>query len=215
MSKITFLFFILLFLTSCTTSKFDFATAYKFQTVKRYPSSTEGNRIVLSHQNQVLANYLNEFESMGLKYHLPKKISIIHETVSLKNLNLSSEELIQSKLNAYKVVDNRSKKEIKRNNKLHKIITRLSDIKFDTIVTESGLVVPLLEKKETLEERQKSYWTIASAMTLFIPSIGLLISPILAFVGYKRGERGSKALLIINAVVWSLLLILVILISGL
>ena len=208
-----------MFLTSCATSKFDFATASKFQTVKRYPSSAEGNTKVLPAQNQVLANYLNEFESMDLKYHLPKKTSIIHETVSLRNLNPSSEELIQSKLNAYKEVDNISKKDIKRNNKLHKIITRLSDIKFDTIVTESGLVVPLIEKeetqKETPEERKKSYWTIASAMTLFIPSVGLIISPILAFVGYKRGERGSKALLIINAVVWSLLLILVILISGL
>ena len=39
------------------------------------------------------------------------------------------------------------KQDIKRNNKLHKIITRLSDIKFDTIVTESGLVVPLIEKE--------------------------------------------------------------------
>ena len=191
MSKITFLFFILLFLTSCTTSKFDFATAYKFQTVKRYPSSTEGNRIVLSHQNQVLANYLNEFESMGLKYHLPKKISIIYETVSLKNLNLSSEELIQSKLNAYKEVDNMSKKDIKRNNKRHKIITRLSDIKFDTIVTESGLVVPLLEKKETPEEAKKeiglkiAQFVAVSAGTVILVillGLGLLFLYILAIV---------------------------------
>jgi len=71
------------------------------------------------------------------------------------------------------------KKDIKRNNKLHKIITRLSDIKFDTIVTESGLVVPLIEKeemqKETPEGRKKSYWTIASALTLFIPRVGLYV----------------------------------------
>ena len=149
---------------------------------------------------------------MDLKYHLPKKTSIIHETVSLRNLNPSSEELIQSKLNAYKEVDNMSKKDIKRNNKRHKIITRLSDIKFDTIVTESGLVVPLLEKEETPEERKKSYWTIASALALFLAFVdfdsGFIIGPILAFlgyilafVGYKRGERGSKALLKISRII--------------
>ena len=86
---------------------------------------------------------------MDLKYYLPKKTSIIHETVSLRNLNPSSEELIQSKLNTYKEVDNMSKKEIKRNSKPNKIINRLGDIKFDTITTESGLVVPLLEKEDT------------------------------------------------------------------
>jgi hypothetical protein len=86
---------------------------------------------------------------MDLKYHLPKKISIIHETVSLRNLNPSLEELIQSKLNTYKEVDNMSKKEIKRNSKPNKIINRLGDIKFDTITTESSLVVPLLEKEDT------------------------------------------------------------------
>jgi hypothetical protein len=37
MSKTTFSLFILLLLTSCATSKFDFATAYKFQTIKKYP----------------------------------------------------------------------------------------------------------------------------------------------------------------------------------
>ena len=145
--------------------------------------------------------------------------SEIIETSSLKSISITSEDIIHSKLTTYEGLDNMFKKDIKRNNKLHKIITRLSDIKFDTIVTESGLVVPLIEKEETQkeipEERKKSYWTIASALTLFIPSVGLIISPILAFVGYKRGERGAKALLIINAVVWALLLLLVILISGL
>ena len=175
-----------MFLISCATSKFDFATAYKFQTVKRYPSSAEGNTKVLPAQNQVLANYLNEFESMDLKYHLPKKTSIIHETVSLRNLNPSSEELIQSKLNAYKEVDNMSKKDIKRNNKRHKIITRLSDIKFDTIVTESGLVVPLLEKKETPEEAKKgiglkiAQFVAVSAGTVILLGLGLFILFILA-----------------------------------
>jgi hypothetical protein len=207
MSKITFAFFLLLFLTSCATSKFDFATAYKFQTVKRYSSLGEKNLKVLASPEQVFPNPLAMSESE------------IIETASLKSISITSEDIIHSKLSTYEGLDNMFKQDIKRNNKLHKIITRLSDIKFDTIVTESGLVVPLIEKeetqKETPEERKKSYWTIASAMTLFIPSVGLIISPILAFVGYKRGERGSKALLIINAVVWALLLLLVILISGL
>ena len=207
MSKITFAFFLLLFLTSCATSKFDFATAYKFQTVKRYTSLGEKNLKVLASPEQVFPNPLAMSESE------------IIETASLKSISITSEDIIHSKLSTYEGLDNMFKQDIKRNNKLHKIITRLSDIKFDTIVTESGLVVPLIEKeetqKETPEERKKSYWTIASAMTLFIPSVGLIISPILAFVGYKRGERGSKALLIINAVVWALLLLLVILISGL
>jgi hypothetical protein len=207
MSKITFAFFLLLFLISCATSKFDFATAYKFQTVKRYTSLGEKNLKVLASPEQVFPNPLAMSESE------------IIETASLKSISITSEDIIHSKLSTYEGLDNMFKQDIKRNNKLHKIITRLSDIKFDTIVTESGLVVPLIEKeetqKETPEERKKSYWTIASAMTLFIPSVGLIISPILAFVGYKRGERGSKALLIINAVVWALLLLLVILISGL
>ena len=207
MSKITFSFFLLLFLTSCATSKFDFATAYKFQMVKRYASLGEKNLKVLASPEQVFPNPLAMSESE------------IIETVSLKSISITSEDIIHSKLSTYEGLDNMFKKDIKRNNKLHKIITRPSDIKFDTILTESGLVVPLIEKeetqKETPEERKKSYWIMASALTLFIPSVGLIISPILAFVGYKRGERGSKALLIINAVVWALLLLLVILISGL
>ena len=207
MSKITFAFFLLLFLISCATSKFDFATAYKFQTVKRYTSLGEKNLKVLASPEQVFPNPLAMSESE------------IIETASLKSISITSEDIIHSKLSTYEGLDNMFKQDIKRNNKLHKIITRISDIKFDTIVTESGLFVPLTEKgetqKETPEERKKSYWTIASAMTLFIPSVGLIISPILAFVGYKRGERGSKALLIINVVVWALLLLLVILISGL
>ena len=112
-----------------------------------------------------------------------------------------------------------SRKDIRRNNKLNKKITRLGDIKLDTSIPESGLVVPLQEKeeaqKETPKEGKRSYQTIASALTLFIPSVSLIISPILAFVGYKRVARISKALLIINAVRWAIFLILVILISGL
>ena len=108
-----------------------------------------------------------------------------------------------------------SRKDTRHNNKLNKIITRLSDIKFDTIITESGLVVPLLEKEETPEERKKSYWTIASALTLFIPAVGLIISPILAFVGYKRGERGSKVLLIINGIAWAIAIMVALLLIAL
>ena len=190
-------------MTSCATSKFDFATAYKFQTIKKYSSLGEKSLKVLASPEQVFPNPLAMSESEVI------------ETASLKSIAVTSEDLIHSRLSAYVGLDNMSKKKIKRNSKLNKIINRLSDIKFDTIITESGLVVSLLEKEETPEERKKSYWTIASAMTLFIPSVGLIISPILAFVGYKRGERGAKALLIINAVVWALLLLLVILISGL
>jgi hypothetical protein len=140
---------------------------------------------------------------MDLKYYLPKKTSIIYETVSLRNLNPFSEELIQSKLNTYKEVDNMSKKEIKRNSKPNKIINWLGDIKFDTIITESGLVVSLLEKKDTQEAPKISYWTMASALAL-LSLVGALLSPILAFVGYKRGERGAGLLLKINAYAWGI-----------
>ena len=152
---------------------------------------------------------------MDLKYHLPKKTSIIHETVSLRNLNPSSEELIQSKLNAYKEVDNMSKKVIKRNSILNKIISRLSDIKFDTIITESGLVAPLIEKEEAQEAPKISYWTIASALVLLSGGGGLIISPILAFVGYKRGERGSKVALITTGIICVIALAIAIAFVGL
>jgi hypothetical protein len=194
MSKITLSLFILLLLTSCATSKFDFATAYKFNTVKRYPTLGEKSLKVLASPEEVLPNHLLVSESK------------IIETASLKSIAVTSEDIIHSKLSTYEKLDNMSRKDTRHNNKLNKIITRLSDIKFDTIITESGLVVPLLEKEETPEERKKSYWTIASALTLFIPAVRL-ISPILAFVGYKRGERGSKVLLIINGIAWAITII--------
>jgi len=194
MFKITLSLFILLLLTSCATSKFDFATAYKFNTVKRYPSLGEKNLKVLASSEEVLPKHLSISESK------------IIETASLKSIAVTSEDIIHSKLSTYKGLDNMSKKEIKRNSKLNKIISRLSDIKFDTIITESGLVVPLLEKEEAQEAPKKTYYTLASALVLFIPIAGLIISPILAFAGYKRGERGSLALLVINAVVWALVL---------
>jgi hypothetical protein len=142
-----------------------------------------------------------------LPNHLLVSESKIIETASLKSIAVTSEDIIHSKLSTYEKLDNMSRKDTRHNNKLNKIITRLSDIKFDTIITESGLVVPLLEKEETPEERKKSYWTIASALTLFIPAVGLIISSILAFVGYKRGERGSKVLLIINGIAWAITII--------
>ena len=203
MSKITLSLFILLLLTSCATSKFDFATAYKFNTVKRYPTLGEKSLKVLASPEEVLPNHLLVSESK------------IIETASLKSIAVTSEDIIHSKLSTYKGLDNMSKKEIKRNSKLNKIINRLSDIKFDTIITESGLVVPLLEKEETPEERKKSYWTIASALTLFIPVVGLIISSILAFVGYKRGERGSKVLLIINGIAWAIAIVVFLLVLAL
>ena len=212
MSKTTFSLFILLLLllTSCATSKFDFATAYKFQTIKKHPSLGEKNLKVLASPEQVFPNPLAMSESEVI------------ETASLKLIAVISEDLIHSRLSAYEGLDNMSKKETKRNSKLNKIINRLSDIKFDTIITESGLVVPLLEKEETPEERKKSYWTIASALALFLAFVdfdsGFIIGPILAFlgyiltfVGYKRGERGSKALLKISRIILAIGLAFVIL----
>jgi hypothetical protein len=203
MSKITLSLFILLLLTSCATSKFDFATAYKFNTVKRYPTLGEKSLKVLASPEEVLPNHLLVSESK------------IIETASLKSIAVTSEDIIHSKLSTYEKLDNMSRKDTRHNNKLNKIITRLSDIKFDTIITESGLVVPLLEKEETPEERKKSYWTIASALTLFIPAVGLIISSILAFVGYKRGERGSKVLLIINGIAWAIAIVVFLLVLAL
>lgn len=190
-------------MTSCATSKFDFATAYKFNTVKRYPTLGEKSLKVLASPEEVLPNHLLVSESK------------IIETASLKSIAVTSEDIIHSKLSTYEKLDNMSRKDTRHNNKLNKIITRLSDIKFDNIITESGLVVPLLEKEETPEERKKSYWTIASALTLFIPAVGLIISSILAFVGYKRGERGSKVLLIINGIAWAIAIVVFLLVLAL
>jgi hypothetical protein len=203
MSKITLSLFILLLLTSCATSKFDFATAYKFNTIRKYPSLGEKNLKVLASPEQTLPNHRSMNESK------------IVETASLKSIAVTSEDIIHSKLSTYEKLDNMSRKDTRHNNKLNKIITRLSDIKFDNIITESGLVVPLLEKEETPEERKKSYWTIASALTLFIPAVGLIISSILAFVGYKRGERGSKVLLIINGIAWAIAIVVFLLVLAL
>ena len=204
MSKITLSLFILLLLTSCATSKFDFATAYKFNTVKRYPTLGEKSLKVLASPEEVLPNHLLVSESK------------IIETASLKSIAVTSEDIIHSKLSTYEKLDNMSRKDTRHNNKLNKIITRLSDIKFDTIITESGLVVPLIEK-EIQEEAKKSYYTLAGALAflfgiLTLISFGwgalfLIISPILAAVGYIKYERGAIVLLTINLVLFSLVLI--------
>ena len=165
MSKITFSFFLLLFLTSCATSKFDFATAYKFRTVKRYTSLGEKNLKVLASPEQVFPNPLAMSESE------------IIETSSLKSISITSEDIIHSKLSTYEGLDNMFKKDIKRNNKLHKIITRLSDIKFDTIVTESGLVVPLIEKEiqEAVKGDQNKNYLKKEFSWMQLPSLHNLV----------------------------------------
>ena len=165
MSKITFSFFLLLFLTSCATSKFDFATAYKFRTVKRYTSLGEKNLKVLASPEQVFPNPLAMSESE------------IIETSSLKSISITSEDIIHSKLSTYEGLDNMFKQDIKRNNKLHKIITRLSDIKFDTIVTESGLVVPLIEKEiqEAVKGDQNKNYLKKEFSWMQLPSLHNLV----------------------------------------
>ena len=73
--------------------------------------------------------------------------SKINETTSLKPIAVTSEDIVHFRQSAYEGLDNMFKRDIRRSNKLNKILTRLSDIKFDITVTESGLVVPLLGKK--------------------------------------------------------------------
>ena len=99
MSKTTFSLFILLLLTSCATSKFDFATAYKFQTIKKYPSLGEKNLKVLASPEQVFPNPLAMSESEVI------------ETASLKSISVTSEDFIHSRLSTYEVLDNMSKRD--------------------------------------------------------------------------------------------------------
>ncbi len=131
MSKISLSLFILLLLTSCTTSKFDFTTAYKFNTTRKYPNLGEKNLKVLAAPEQVLPNCLSQSKSK------------IIETTSLKSVVVASEDFIYSKLSTYKELDNISRKDKKRNKKLNKRITQRSDIKFDISIPESGLVITL------------------------------------------------------------------------
>ena len=134
MSKITHSLFILLLLTSCATSKFDFAGAYKFKTIRKYPSLTEKNLKVLASPEQILLNHLSQSKSK------------IVETASLKSVTVASKDIIHSKLSTYEELDNISRKDIRNNNKFNKIITRLGRAKLDTIIPESGNDVPSQEK---------------------------------------------------------------------
>ena len=210
MPKITHSLFILLLLTSCATSKFDFATAYKFKTIRKYPSLAGKNLKVLASPEQILPNHLSQSKSK------------IVETASLKSVTVASDDIIHSKLSTYEKLDNMSRKDTRRNNKLNKIITRLDGIKLDTIIPESGNDVPSQEKQEA---PKFNHWSLAGSLVLwgsmtlgvigsfinaFFPTsdpvykyltyIGLIISLILAFLGYKRGEQGFKELLIATAI---------------
>ena len=212
MSKITLSLFILLLLTSCATSKFDFATAYKFKTIRKYPSLAEKNLKVLASPEQTLSNNLSQ-----------RKPKIV-EIAALKSVAVVSEDIIHSKLSTYEELDNISRKDIRHNDKLNKIITRLGNIKLDTIIPESDYDVPSKEKQEV---PKFNHWSLASTLVLlgsmmlglvvsfineffstplfpmykYLTAIGLIISLILAFLGYKRGEQGFKKLLIATAII--------------
>ena len=116
MSKITHSLFILLLLTGCATSKFDVATAYKFKTVKKYPSLAEKNLKVLASPEQILPNHLSQ-----------RKPKIV-ETASLKSVTVASKDIIHSKLSIFEELDNMSRKDTGRNNKFKKIILSLIHI---------------------------------------------------------------------------------------
>ena len=207
MPKITHSLFILLLLTSCATSKFDFATAYKFKTIEI--PIVSGKNLKVASPEQILPNHLSQSKSK------------IVETASLKSVTVAS-DIIHSKLSTYEKLDNMSRKDTRRNNKLNKIITRLDGIKLDTIIPESGNDVPSQEKQEA---PKFNHWSLAGSLVLwgsmtlgvigsfinaFFPTsdpvykyltyIGLIISLILAFLGYKRGEQGFKELLIATAI---------------
>ena len=159
MSKITLSLFILLLLTSCATSKFDFATAYKFKTIRKYPSLAGKNLKVFASPEQTLPNNLSQ-----------RKPKII-ETASLKSVAVVSEDIIHSKLSTYEELDNMSRKDTRRNNKLNKIITRLGDIKLDTIIPESDYRV---SSKEEYPISKLNDWEIAVTI-LGVILIGFII----------------------------------------
>ena len=81
MPKITLSVIVLLILTSCATSKFDFATAYKFKTIRKYPSYTGKNLKVFASPEQTLPNHLSQSKSK------------IIETTSLKSIAVVSEDI--------------------------------------------------------------------------------------------------------------------------
>ena len=91
-----------------------------------------------------------------LSNRLSQSKSKIIESASLKSVVVASEDFIHSKLCTYKELDNMSRRDTRRNNKLNKIITRLGDLKFDISIPESGLVITLQEKKKLRKKLQKS-----------------------------------------------------------
>ena len=219
MSKITHSLFILLLLTGCATSKFDFATAYKFNTIRKYPSLGEKNLKGLAFPEQTLPNHLSQSKSK------------IVETASLKSVAVASEDIIHSKLSTYEKLDNMSRKDTRRNNKLNKIITRLGDIKFDTIITESGLVVPLIQKEELQEEQEtqeasnESKAAIASLFLLIgavamaavahistaIPALVLFMSSIVCGIIGRNSEKERLASFVLQLGGGLLLILLIVL----
>ena len=172
MSKITLSTFILLILTSCATSKFDFATAYKFNTIRKYPSLGEKNLKVLASPEQTLPNHLSQSKSK------------IVETASIKSITVASEDIIHSKLSTYEELDNMSRKDTGRNNKFKKIISKLNDIKFKPIIKTSGYDVPSQEKYRTSKLKGWEIAVIALAATLLGLVIWLLILlwPIILYI---------------------------------
>ena len=122
-----------------------------------------------------------------LPNHLSMSESKIIETASLKSVTVASEDIINSKLSTYKGLDNISKKVIKRNSKLNEIISRLSDIKFNTIITESGLFVPLLEKEDTPEVSKinnaaiNSLYMLIGAVFMALIANTITLAPALIF----------------------------------
>ena len=205
MSKITHSLFILLLLTSCATSKFDYATAYKFKTIRKYPSLTEKNLKVLASPEQTLPNNLSQRK--------PKFI----ETASLKSVAVVLEDIIHPKLSNYEESDNVSKKYKRRSNKLNKIINQIRDIKSDEIITES-CVVPSVQKEEFHQEQEiqeasnKSKAAIASLFLLtgavfmvamahiitFIPALVLFLSSIVCGIIGHNSEKERLASFVVQ-----------------
>ncbi len=105
MPKITLSLIILLLLTSCVTSKFDFTTAYKFKTIREYSSLGEKSLKVLASSEQTLPNHLSISESK------------IIEIASLKSVKVALENIIHFKLSTHKELENMSRKDKGRNNK--------------------------------------------------------------------------------------------------
>ncbi len=206
MSKITHSLFILLLLTSCATSKFDFATAYKFKIIRKYPSLAGKNLKVLASPEQTLPNNLSQ-----------RKPKII-ETASLKSVAVVSEDIIHSKSSNYEESDNVSKKYKRRSNKLNKIITQIRDIKSDEIITESCVVVPSMQKEEFQQEQEiqeasnKSKAAIASLFLLtgavfmvamahiitFIPALVLFLSSIVCGIIGHNSEKERLASFVVQ-----------------